>query len=163
MKLEELMERAPIGTYVGVRFTDETIEKLADYQHRHKIPNPLDQEEFHTTVVYSRKPINWRPETGLLDSATVKKIEAWNTRDGLRCVVLLLDCDYLKERFDLAMDRGATYDFPDYKPHITLSYDVGDDFNPDDLPVPDFEIELDHEYVEELNLEKKFTKDNDDD
>jgi hypothetical protein len=48
------------------------------------------------------------------------------------------------------MEKGATYDFPDYKCHITLSYDIGD-LTVDDLHKPDFPIILDHEYKEDLD------------
>ncbi len=46
---------------------------------------------------------------------------------------------------------GATYDFPVYSPHITLSYDFsGEILN---LPVYNQPIFLDSEYVEDLKID----------
>jgi 2'-5' RNA ligase len=50
--------------------------------------------------------------------------------------------------------HDATYDFPEYKPHITLSYDIGD---LDEKNLPDIgkyvdEIGIDEEYGEDLDL-----------
>ena len=51
-----------------------------------------------------------------------------------RCLILKIDCPELVARHKELMDEHeATYDYPVYQPHITLSYDIGDlDIN--DLP-----------------------------
>jgi hypothetical protein len=150
MRYAELFEEQAPGTYVGVRFSSETVEGLKRYQDEYKVPNPLDPEKFHTTVVYSREPIKWEAETKLEDEeCAAKGFTVFDARDGTKCLVLLLDSEYLHDRFDHAIEVGASYDFPDYKPHITLSYDIGH-FDIKKLPTPDFDITLDHEYVEEL-------------
>ena len=43
---------------------------------------------------------------------------------------------------------GATHDYPDYHPHVTISYDY-----PDELPteVPDMELEYDYVDIKPLN------------
>lgn len=159
MRYFDLFERQTSGTYVGVRFSEDTVKALAELQEKCQVPNPLDKTEFHTTVVYSRTEIEWWPEHDLSDcKVTPKGWEVFKQRDGKNCLVLLLDSDYLHSRFALAMDRGATYDFPDYQPHITLSYDIGD-FSVDNLPVPDIEIEIDHEYDQPLIIGWKEDKD----
>lgn len=138
------------GTYVAARFTSETMESLKRYQEEYKVPNSLDPEKFHTTIVYSRAAVEWTPAKDLEDEEVeAKGFTVFDSRDGQKCLVLLLDSEYLNTRFDLAMERGATYDFPDYKPHITLSYDIGH-FDTKKLPVPDFPIVLSHEYAEDL-------------
>jgi hypothetical protein len=142
-------EQGP-GTYVGARFTSDTVEGLKRYQEEFKVPNPLDPEKFHTTIVYSREPISWTPKEDLSDEDVGSKgFTVFDSRDGTRCLVLLLDSPYLQERFDTGIELGATHDFPDYKPHITLSYDIGH-FDIKRLPEPDFDLTLSHEYVEEL-------------
>ena len=55
--------------------------------------------------------------------------------------------EYMGQRHRLGIAVGATYDFDEYKPHITLSYDVGV------LEFPDNEYTLDlgfNEYKEDL-------------
>jgi 2'-5' RNA ligase len=154
MRYADLFEEQEPGTYVGARFTSETNEGLQRYQAEHKIPNPLSPEKFHTTIAYSRVPIAWSPREDLAeaDDAAVapKGLTVFESRkDGTRCLVLLLDSDYLQERFDTAIEAGATHDFPSYQPHITLSYDIGT-LDHRKLPVPNVDLILSHEYTEPL-------------
>lgn len=153
MRYTDLFEEQAPGTYVGVRFSPETVAALTEFQKANDIPNPLSAENFHTTVIYSREPIAWeaRDDLGDEDCAT-KGWEVFVTKDKSRCLVLLLDSLYLQSRFDVGIERGATHDFPDYKPHITLSYDIGT-FDIKKLPEADFDIELSHEYVEDLDTD----------
>jgi hypothetical protein len=48
---------------------------------------------------------------------------------------------------------GATHDFNTYQPHITLSYDVGEDFDVNLLPIYNGPLEFDVEYIEPLQLD----------
>ena len=47
-------------------------------------------------------------------------------------------------------EHGATYDYDEYKPHITLSYDV-DDLDPDQLPSFDKDIIITEETGSDLD------------
>ena len=139
------------GTYVAVKFDETTLKFIAEYQSRNGIPNPVSQEEIHSTIVYSRTPIIWTPAENLdieVDT-TDSIIEIWDTHDSTRCLVWHYYSAYQHRRFKEAMAKGATYDFPEYKCHITLSYDVGD-FDESQLFKPAFNIVLDHEYVSGL-------------
>lgn len=153
MRLSELSPTPTLldGVFVGVRFCPDTTTRLADLQSAHAIPNPLAPTDFHVTLVYSRKPLYWRPEPDVGQEARVEGWEVFEARDGKRCLVLLLDSPYLHKRFKLAMSRGASYDYDAYRPHITLSYDVGEGFDHTALPVPDFPIVMVNEYVQSLH------------
>jgi len=48
-------------------------------------------------------------------------------------LVAALDSDYLRDKHQTTLDHGATYDFPEYIPHVTLSYNVGDDLSEENL------------------------------
>ena len=68
-----------------------------------------------------------------------------------------MNSQYLEERHKYSRILGATYDYPDYKPHITLSYNLGAqaiDLSITDVNVP---ITISHEVVEDLDLD--WTKD----
>lgn len=141
------------GTYVAVKFDDSTLKLIADYQSRNNIPNPVAPGDIHSTVVYSRVPIEWSPAEDLNIEVDTEDsiIEVWDTHEGKsRCLVWHYYSAYQHKRFNEAMAKGATYDFPEYKCHITLSYDVGD-FDEEQLHKPSFNIVLDHEYVAGLN------------
>lgn len=137
------------GIYVAVKFSDQTVLDLKKYQEENEIPNPLDQDEFHCTIISSRFPIEWEPDEDLNVKVKPKKIEVWNTRSGNNCLVLTIKSDYLDDQFDKAMELGATHDFDGFNPHVTLSYDVGD-FDASELKLPTFPIVITKEYKEEL-------------
>ena len=75
--------------------------------------------------------------------------------------MLKLDSSDLRERHEFLMkEHKATYDFPEYIPHITLSYDIGDfDINTLDIEdLDDIDFQVIEEYKEDLNLDWKNTK-----
>lgn len=148
------------GTYIGVRFSDESLKILKDLQKMYKIPDPTPVSDMHSTVIYSRVPVDF-PINNAVNEKVSREVQfhVFNTRDGKRALVLKIKSDYLTKRHELGTELGATYDFPDYIPHITLSYDVGDK----NFSTKPFKLEKDlvisKEYYEELNLNWKQSKD----
>ena len=147
MKLEEVAAKK--GTYAGVRFSNETLENLAKYIEDNDIPDP--HRDFHCTLLFSRKvlpkydPIEYnKPLTG-----KCKGFELFNEGKAL---VLRFDCPELVKRHKELMDEHkATYDYDEYLPHVTLSYDASK-VDVDELPKPKFPIVITKEYKEELTL-----------
>jgi hypothetical protein len=164
MKLEEmLLEENMKGSYAGVRFDTETNKAIHKYMSDNKLPVAVRPDRLHSTLLYSRKYLPKYKPAGKLEKAYVGKpthFEVWNTRpdDGSkpsRCLVLRYDCPELEERHKALMkEHGATYDFPSYDPHITLSYDIGD---MDEKKLPSLAdtlkaINIVEEYGEDLDL-----------
>lgn len=170
MKLIDLVEKIKTkkGTYAGVRFSDETVNDIKKYIEDNDIPNHINYDKLHTTLLYSRKHCpNYEP-AGKLEKAMhghAHKFEKWPSQpddDGnvAMCLVLRYNCPALVKRHVALMDEHkGTYDFDEYKPHITFSYDVGN-LQCKDLPKYDGEIEIVEEYGEDLNLD--WAKDNSD-
>lgn len=162
MKLEELQEskKPKKGTYAGVNFSDATIKAVHQYAVDNKIPKALKPEKYHTTVLYSRKYLpNYKP-AGTFEKPLVGKFtgfDIWKSspdknEDPTNCLVMEFDCPELTKRHnDLMDEHDATYDFDEYKTHITLSYDVGD-LTVDSLPKFKDNIDIVSEYHEDLNL-----------
>lgn len=150
-----LVEQAQEGLYVAAFFSDETQRLLAEYMAEHKIPNPIPAPSLHTTIVYSKVPVPDFDQCDFPLEITVDpaycKIETWETPTGGKCVVLRLVSPYLELRFQEAMAAGATYDFEEYKAHISLTYEPGD-FDASKLPTPNFPIVIAGEYSEPLDL-----------
>lgn len=164
MRLIDLMEKKEQkGTYAGIRFADDTVKQLRKFAKDHNIPNRVPHKKFHTTVLYSRKYLPDYKPAGEYEEAMVgkpKAFEIWPSQpddDGNKshCLVLTYDCPALVKRHEDLMDEHkATYDFPDYKPHVTLSYDVGEGYDLDKLKVSDIDdLKIANEYSEELNLD----------
>lgn len=159
MKLIEIA--APRGSYFGVKPTKETIAAMKEFMGDHRVPNPLDDDKLHATVVYSRafcgaQPLGklnpkWKGKFRAFDlfptSAKVNESEKPNS-----CLVLKFDCPEIHDRHHfLRKHHGATHDFPTFDPHMTLSYDVGD-FDHHNLPEYDGPHEFEEEYSEPLDL-----------
>lgn len=152
------------GTYAGVRFCDDTKQSLIDYMHEANIPNMLDKEKLHTTLLYSRVHCpNYEPADPANFTGEPTGFEVWDTNppegsdgDVSRCLVLKYNCPELVQRHsDLRAKHGATHDYPEYTPHITLSYDIGD---MDEDQFPDIRkhlstINIVKEYSEDLDLD----------
>lgn len=157
MRLQELMEKkTPDGTYAGVRYDKDGVKLLSKYAEENDIPNPLDPNKVHTTLLYSRKYCPDYEPAGKLDpplKAKFDEMEVWPTQDKKNALVVTLDAPELVKRHKTLMkELDATYDFDEYKPHITLSYDVGV-LDVDKLPdIRDTikEIDIVEEYGEDL-------------
>lgn len=165
LKLQEIFEAAETrGTYAAVKFDEDTKDAILEYIKEHDIPNPISRDKMHCTVLYSRKYCPDYEPLGKIDPPWIgepTKFEVWESRGKLRdeepkrCLVLKFKCDKLNERHKELMDEhDATYDFPEYKTHITLSYDIGD---MDETKLPDIHKFLDvikivEEYGEDLDL-----------
>lgn len=172
--LEILQEQESKGTYAAVTFDDETVDKLQQFINDNDIPNGTPASKMHCTLLYSRKFCpDYKPMGKIEPPWTGKpnELEVWESRgkqkdeESTRCLVLTFDCDKMHKRHEQLMDEhNATYDFPEYKTHITLSYDIGD---MDEKKLPDVtktvnKIKIVEEYGNELDLDwasKNTTKD----
>jgi hypothetical protein len=120
------------GTYAGVNFDQYTIRDLRLLQETLMIPNPLDAQKFHSTLLYSRRPLpNYVPfgEYPVAPTSNTNQFEltVFETAKGKKALVLKYDCDFLSARHADLMDiHNGTWDHPSFIPHITLSYDIGD-------------------------------------
>jgi len=171
MKLIDLVEEkddSKKGTYAGVRFSKETIDGIKEYIKDNDIPNHTKFHKMHTTLLYSREYCPDYVPAGKFEEAMHGKpeeFEVWDSQPDdddhvAKCLVMRYTCPELVKRHKTLMDEhNATYDFDEYKPHVTFSYDIGD-MKIKDLPKFKGKIELVEEYGEDLNLD--WAKDNSD-
>ncbi len=161
MKLEELTEfkreDMPDGIYVALRFDEETKQQVRDFINSNKIPNPIDVDKLHTTLLYSRKNVPNLQARGKLDPALElepKDFQIFPTQDNKNALVLKLHNDDIVKRHQEFLDMGGTSDYPEFKPHATISYDVGDDFDLSGLqPTSLKPLKAVEEYAEPLELD----------
>lgn len=94
-------------------------------------------DDMHVTVLYSKEPVDWfaMGDTWASDAdggLTVRKggprfVEVFGPGDGTGAVVLRFYSDDLRWRHEGMLERGASSDYADFKPHVTISYDgLGD-------------------------------------
>lgn len=151
------------GTYAGTYFDKDTIECVRKYLDENNIPNPVNVVKLHTTLLYSRKHLPNYEAAGKYDKPMIGKpiaLAVWETRgyedrEPANCLVLMYDCPELVARHkELMKEHEATFDYAEYIPHITLSYNIGtidvDALTDVKKAIP--LITIVEEYNEELNL-----------
>lgn len=157
-KFSEFMTEAEKGTYAGGNFSKDVQDGLEKFSNDNNIPNI--NTEYHTTILYSRKHLPDYKAAGKVKYDT--PLHSFEVFGGdTNVLVLKLDSPDLQERHnELMKEHKATYDFPEYIPHITLSYDIGDfDINTLDIEdLDDIDFRVIEEYQEDLNLDWKNTK-----
>lgn len=143
------------GSYAAVKFSDKTNEEIINFIIKSSIPNSVDIKDIHCTLLYSTKYCpDLKLDYKLYEEAMPLEFTVFNSRNGKNFLVLKLESEFLKKRHnDLMKTHEATYDFPEYIPHITLSTDCGD-FDVTKLNVSDLPgvFEINYEYSEDLNL-----------
>jgi hypothetical protein len=151
------------GTYAGMKFTKPTIKFINDLIDKFEIKNRTKESELHTTILFSRKHLPDYKSLGDLEEPLIGKsikCEIWPTSDDepMNALVLIFKCEELLARHTKLMsDHNAEYDYDEYKPHLTLSYDCGKDFDLKNINTfikeNPFDIEMNNEYQEDLDLD----------
>lgn len=148
-------DAAPRTLYVHRRVTNAA--EIIAWAKTQGFTSTLPASDMHVTIAFSRQPVDW-----------MKLSTDWGSSEdgGLRvapggprllerfdggAVVLLFNASMLSWRHESIKEAGATWDHPDYQPHITLTYDPGA------LELAEVEpyrgaIELGPEIFEELDL-----------
>lgn len=118
------------GLYVGVKYAPESVISLATYCKVLGLKNPIEPDDIHTTVVYSRS----MPTRGMyiaqgyIDPQKVTgPFRPQLFGENKDTLVLVFSSPYLTNRHRYSEYLGCQYDFPDYLPHITLSYDSNEE------------------------------------
>lgn len=140
------------GLYVAVKYTERSTNEMLNSMSKFNIPNLLTADKIHTTIIYSKTYDNIKTAEYkvMKPVAVIGSMEIWKTQGGKSALVAKLDAPDLSIRHNWLMkNHNLTYDYDEYKPHITLSYDVPDDF---DVPktIPEISLIVDHEYQEDL-------------
>lgn len=156
MKLMELKKQQ--GTYIAATLTPESKQSIWELVKDINIPNKQSKSDYHTTLIYSRTPCDGYEEPAdVCHAATVADTDIFQigSTGSKQCLVLILDSpDLTKRHKSLMKQYDATYDYDEYHPHITLSYDIKDfDVTEFTKKVKDaqLKIEFNNEYSEPLN------------
>jgi len=157
--IEEVESTSSRGTYAGIKYPEDLCYQIVNKANTLGIPNVIDMKDIHTTLLYSRNFLDdyLAPNTEIevQYKATPEKFEVFNDK----ILVLVLKSEDLINRHNYLMSiHNATYDFPEYIPHITLSYDIGD-FDISNIDISEFS-DFDYigviEYSKELDLNKTY-------
>jgi 2'-5' RNA ligase len=145
------------GTYVALDLSAESKVQLDNYLSMTLDPmDRVDPDSYHTTIIYSRTPVP-DAEKFAGDSAVgfalVKSWEVFPTKNDGKCLVMKLDFPFAERLNRTLTDMGATSDYAEYKPHITIAYDFHGDIDPTTLVRPHFPLFFDKVVVKPLDTD----------
>lgn len=125
------------GLYVAVKYDEYSQNKLEKMFS--KVPNVVKKEDYHTTILYSRVFKNIEIPKAYHSIEVISHYEIWPNHDkSSNALVGLLGTEEkqglflnklcgLHQKF-MKDNPELTYDYPEFKPHLTISYDVPEDY-----------------------------------
>jgi hypothetical protein len=152
-------------TYAALKLHPASARLLKKWAESRGIKNVYSPGEFHITTVYSREPISYKPhdfKDGPEEVYPDKLDLLGREPDKMSVVLKLKKGDLPDQRFKAAKDAGASHDFPEYLPHITIAppgHGITDvsELEDIDLSEIDFPLLIDYEYCDELNPPEEAT------
>ena len=121
----------PLYVYRPLLNADELIAWAKDQGFASTLP----AGEMHVTVTYSRRPVPWMKmggHWGYMGSEDDKHVlppggpRLVDRLGSEGAVVLHFYSGHLDHRHREMVEAGASWDFPEYLPHVTITYDAGD-------------------------------------
>lgn len=86
----------------------------------------LKADDLHVTIAFSKQPVDWDEIEPLTDELRVdngkREIKPLGDEGA---VILAFESAALTNRWNSLKGLGATWDYPEYQPHVTISYKSG--------------------------------------
>ncbi len=121
MLLTELLQRTiekNLYVYRGLLNGDD----LQAWAKEQGFKTTLESEDMHVTIAYSKEKFDWsgiQPEKNkLIVRSGQRKIRRLGD-----AIVLMFTSNRLRERWAELVDAGASWDFPQYISHVSLSFE----------------------------------------
>jgi len=130
MRLEELLETTEDDDDMATLFVKRAvanIDEITDWARSQGFESIL--EDLHVTICYSKEPLSWK-RAGPADETEI--VVPGDTKRSVEplgdagAVVLRFESDDLSGRWKHFRDAGASWDYEEYQPHMTVSYEAGD-------------------------------------
>jgi hypothetical protein len=142
-------------TYAALRLHPSSARMLNKWAIENGIKNVYPPGEIHITVCYSKDPIFFKSMKFMYGPEQVfpHKLGFLGRESNKKYVVLHLKKGGIAdERFRQAMSQGASHDFPEYTPHISIAPPGHGmrDLSHIDVSSINFPLLIDYEYNDEL-------------
>lgn len=112
--------------YVSRPLTSGSADRLHAWAEAQGIPNLVPPDLMHVTQVHSKADVDTSKLTPLSTLVDVGQDRWVGPLGDKGAVVMFFQSPELAARHVEAKDAGASWDFPTFMPHVTLSYDAGD-------------------------------------
>lgn len=144
-------DAAPRSLYVYRKVLNA--KEIRDHYEKQGIGNLIDADDMHVTITYSRTPVDWmRMGESWASELTAQPggprvMEAFGHNNDT--AVLSFSLSDLTWRHDEMVQKGASWDWPEYQPHVTISYGFEGDVS--EIDPWQGEIRFGPEIFEEVN------------
>lgn len=133
------------GTYVSMDLLEQTKDLMDHFVEMNLgLTERVDKSTYHVTVIYSRAPVpsaeQYAGSMTTITSATVTGYEIFPTKSDGKCLVMRLEFPFAELLNKQLTAQGATSDYDSYKPHMTIAYNITQDIDPHNLPLPQFPL-----------------------
>jgi 2'-5' RNA ligase len=137
------------GVYGSYKLTQDSANKLAEWMKENEVVEPVEIDNIHITTTYSKTD----PIQDIIPSQNTIILDhkEFSIATYGRALVIEVESKELEDIHNTAIKAGATYEYDEYKPHITISYNA--EANENLIPLlfpPTFDIVLSHEEIEPL-------------
>ena len=146
------------GVYISLNLTEQSKKEIRKWQEKYlKYGGNKFNEELHVTLIYSKEKYEKEIESDIYTIPTTV-IGYDKFGDNKECLVAKLKSEELLIKHKTLMDKyGFIYDYDEYQPHVTLSYNA-EDIDINALPLIDFTIELEDETIKSIKSDKELSK-----
>ena len=144
-QFKQFVERRQ-GTYVSCDYDPQTTQNLAGWCAANLITDPLAPEKYHSTVLYSRKPVEKAQEIidGLGKEIELEAVgfKLFDSKEDptKAALVIELKAPELVALHKKLIAAGGTHDYDDYTPHVTVTYTADPTLDLSSLKLPDFKF-----------------------
>lgn len=120
----QIGDSRPMSLYVHRKVTNSA--DIVAWAKSQGFKTTLEADDLHVTIAYSRAQLDWHKcgqsweETITIPAGGPRSVE----RFGSSAIVLEISADTLGWRHQQIMRAGGTNDFPEYRPHITISFNA---------------------------------------
>jgi len=150
------------GTYVAFEMSSESRDMLDHFVEMNLgLTERVAKETYHITVIYSRTPVPNAEKFRCRDTeinARAVGYDVFPTKNGDKCLVMRVECPVATNLNNILGGMGATSDYPEYKPHVTIAYNTTQEVDVHTLPVPQFPIVFSEVVIKPLD--PQFTPEN---
>jgi 2'-5' RNA ligase len=148
--LEKLFAK---GVYISLKPVNGSSVVFKKYI-RDNVPELTPTPDPHLTLIYSKKKFDGTVKVQNYEATgTVKGFSIFGQNGDRALVAEIESKDIMDRNAKLVKDYGFISDFDEYKPHITLAYDVPEDFDVNSLPKFPQPLTFGEETVGEVELD----------
>lgn len=105
-------------------------QNIIDWAKANGFETTLPPEDMHVTIAFSKEPVSWEAIGGREDILPLPEdMTGRSLAQFGEATVLRIASRELEARWRGIIDAGATWDYPEYQPHITITYGSAPDLS----------------------------------